>query len=125
MTKYKYVCPTAYLNENIPELKGFKELCKVTVVYLKEGTVLDDVSGFGKKLTVTYKVHTEKGEETVKTEKVVAGQYYNGGIPDEVVACCRKNGLLVEPGGNANRHQRCRKAVKNVFYAAVKVHLKS
>lgn len=90
---------SAYLNENIPELKGFKELCKVTVVYVKEGTVLDDVSGFGKELTVTYNVRTKNGEETVKTEKVIAGQYYNGGIPDEVVAYCRKNGLLSEPDG--------------------------
>ena len=61
---------SAYLNENIPELKGFKELCKVTVVYLEEGTVLDDISGFGKEVTVTYKVRTVNGEETVKTEKV-------------------------------------------------------
>ena len=90
---------SAYLAENIPELKGFKELCKVTVVYLREGTELDDVSGFGKEVTVTYNVRTVNGEETVKTEKVIAGQYYNGGIPDEVIAYCRMNGLLTEPDG--------------------------
>lgn len=90
---------SSYLNENIPELKGFKELCKVTVVYLQEGTKLDDTTGFGKELTVTYKVRTESGEETVKTEKVISGQYYKGGIPDEIVAYCRQNGLLSEPDG--------------------------
>lgn len=90
---------SSYLNENVPELKGFKELCKVTVVYLQEGTELDDATGFGKELTVTYKVRTESGEETVKTEKVVSGQYYKGGIPDEIIAYCRQHGLLSEPDG--------------------------
>ena len=91
---------SSYLNENVPELKGFKELCKVTVVYLQQGTELDDTTGFGKELTVTYKVRTNLGEETVKTEKVIAGQYYKGGIPDEIIAYCRKNGLLSEPNGS-------------------------
>lgn len=92
---------SSYLNENVPELKGFKELCKVTVVYIPRGTEPGDFTDFGKELTVTYKVRTNNGEETVKTESVIAGQYYNGGIPDEVVAYCRKNGLLSEPDGVA------------------------
>ena len=96
---------SAYLNENVPELKGFKQLCKVTVVYLEEGTALDENTEFGKELTVTYKVRAKRGEETkeetVKTESVVSGQYYGGGIPDEIVAYCRKNGLLSEPDGVA------------------------
>ena len=90
-----------YLNENIPALKGFKELCKVTVVYLPKDTELDDVTGFGKEITVTYKVKTDSGEAVVKTEKIVAGQYYRGGIPLEVVEYCRKNGLLSEVDGSA------------------------
>lgn len=92
---------SSYLNENIPELKGFKELCKVTVVYLPSGTTLDEATQFGKELTITYKVKSKQGEATVKTEKVVSGQYYNGKIPDEVVAYCRINGLLSEIDGSA------------------------
>ena len=92
---------SAYLNENIPSLKGFKELCKVTVVYLPKGEQLDDVTDFGKEITVTHAVKSELGEVVVKTETIVAGQYYKGGIPFEVVEYCRKNGLLAEVDGNA------------------------
>lgn len=90
---------SAYLAENIAELKGFKELCKVTVVYLPTGVSLEDASVIGKEVTVTYKVISELGEETVKTEKILAGQYYKGGIPSEIVSYCRRNGLLAELDG--------------------------
>ena len=60
---------SSYLNENVPELKGFKELCKVTVVYIPKGTEPGNFTDFGKELKVTYKVRTNNGEETVKTEK--------------------------------------------------------
>lgn len=91
---------SVYLNENIPQLKGFKELCKVTVVYLPKGTELDEATEFGKELTITYKVKSELGEQVVKTETVVAGQYYKGEIPFEIISYCRKNGLLSEIDGN-------------------------
>lgn len=90
---------SSYLNENIPELKGFKELCKVKVIYLEEGAILDESVSLGKELTVTYKVRTENSEETVKTDKVISGQYYKAGIPDEIVAYCRQNGLLTAIDG--------------------------
>ena len=90
---------SSYLNEGVSELKGFKELCKVKVVYLKKGVELDDATELGKEFTITYKVCSNLGEETVKTQNVVAGQYCSGGIPDEIIAYCRKNGLLSEPNG--------------------------
>lgn len=90
---------SSYLNENIPELKGYKELCKVTVVYLPEGQELDNVSDFGKEITITYKVKNGDKEETVKTENIIAGQYYRGDIPLEIISYCKKNGLLTEIDG--------------------------
>ena len=91
---------SAYLNENIPELKGFKELCKITVVYLPSGMSLEDYDNIGKEVTITYKVTSELGEETVKTEKIIAGQFYTGGVPSEIIRYCRQNGLLAEVDGN-------------------------
>ena len=90
---------SAYLNENIPELKGFKELCKVKVIYLASGVELDGSTELGKEVTITYNVQSENGTETVKTEKVVSGQYYTGGIPFEITSYCRQNGLLAELDG--------------------------
>lgn len=69
------------------------------MVYLPTGTSLDDVSGIGKEITVTYQVQSELGEEIVKTEKIIAGQYYKGEIPSEVIRYCRINGLLAEVDG--------------------------
>lgn len=92
---------SAYLDENIPELKGFKELCRVTVVYLPAGTSLEDTSGLGEEVSVTYQVRSEFGEETVRVDKVIAGQYYKGGLPSEIVAYCRRMGLLSEVDGDA------------------------
>lgn len=90
---------SAYLNENIPELKGFKELCRVKVVYLPKGTDPKKVDGLCKKVTVTYRVRSSLGEVTVKTEKIIAGQYYKGGIPAELIIYCRENGLLTDGTG--------------------------
>ena len=90
---------SAYLNENIPQLKGFKELCKVKVVYLPKGISLDERTDIGKESTITYKVKTADKEEIIKTETIVAGQYYKGGIPSEIIAYCRKKGLLTEIDG--------------------------
>lgn len=92
---------SAYLNENIPQLKGFKELCKVKVVYLPKDISLEEETDIGKELTITYKVKTPNSEETIKTETIVSGQYYKGGIPSEIIAYCRKNGFLTEIDGNA------------------------
>ena len=91
---------SAYLNENIPELKGFKELCKITVIYLPSDMSLEDFEHIGEEVTITYKVLSELGEETVKTEKIIAGQFFTGGIPSEIISYCRKNGLLAEVDGD-------------------------
>lgn len=92
---------SAYLDENIPELKGFKELCRVKVVYLPSGASIGDATELGKEATVTYKVLSELGEETVRVETLVAGQYCKGGIPSEIISYCRRNGLLTEIDGSA------------------------
>ena len=95
---------SAYLNENIPELKGFKELCKVKVIYLADGVELDGSTELGKEITITYNVKSEKGTETVKTEKMISGQYYSGNIPFEITSYCRINGLLTELDGQTVKY---------------------
>lgn len=90
-----------YLNENIQELKGYKELCKVKVVYLEEGVELKDYDDLGTEVTITYKVKVNDKEEIVKQETIIAGQYYRGDIPFEITSYCRKNGLLLEIDGDA------------------------
>lgn len=92
---------SAYLDQNIPELKEFKELCRVRIVYLPSGMSLEDANEIGNEVTVTYKVASELGEETVRVETVISGQFYKGGIPSEIIHYCRKNGLLTEIDGTA------------------------
>lgn len=92
---------SAYLNENIPQLKGFKELCKVKVVYLPKNISLEKETDIGKELTITYKIKTQNSEAIIKTESIVSGQYYKGNIPSEIISYCRKNGLLTKIDGEA------------------------